>query len=243
MTELKAALGESVLMVPQFFLPAGARDDYRNSFKDSELLLDFSIKTLNSNFPVQDWIGGVARVREKVAALESVMNSVELIKNSKLYCIPVQLPYKQQDRWLATQFTTGTDGFTANDKLLYTIISEDRNIDHGKKDNDIFCGFIIDDWTEVIPAREEKAGLSFQYTKPNAEAPQAILLMTPPQLSGNWSHEDMLDSIISTFDVVKARAVEPDHLNDTELSQFIPATIMFSPLYDTSISTNLAQNN
>lgn len=243
MNELKAALGENVLMVPQFYLPATVRNDYRSSFTNSEQLLDFSIQTLNSNFPTQDWMGGVARVREKVAAVESVMNAVELIKNTKVYCIPVQMPYKPQDRWLATQFTTGADGFKASDKLLYTIISEARNIDHGTRDNDIFCGFVIDDWTEVVPAREEKAGLSFQYTKPNAEAPQAMLLMTPPQLRGNWSHEDMLDSIISTFDVVKARAVEPDHLNDTELSQFIPATIMFSPLYDTSISTNLAQNN
>lgn len=243
MTELKAALGESVLMVPQFNLPLSVREDYRNATRDSDKLLEFSTSTLRSAFPVQDWVGGVARVRDKVAALEAIMNSAELIKNTKLHCTPVQMPYKQQDRWLAIQFTTGNDGFKASDKLLYTVISEDKNLDHGKKDNDIFCGFVIDDWTEIVPVKEEKAGLSFQYNKPNAEAPQAMLLMTPPQLSGHWSHEDMLDSIISTFDVVKARAVEPDHLNDTELSQFLPATILFSPLYDTSIATNLAQNN
>ena len=52
----------------------------------------------------------------------------------------------------------------------------------------------------------------------------------------------MLASLVSTFEVVKARAVEPDHLNG-EISQFLPATIMFSPLYDTSVSTNLATNN
>lgn len=242
MTELKATLGETVLMLPNFILPTSARDDYRKAFLDTDKILEFNTITLQKEFPVQDWVSGVARVREKAAALESVMNSVELVKNQRVFCLPIQLPYTANDRWMATQFTINNDGFTARDKLLYTIIAEDRQIDRGKNDNDVFCGFVIDDWTEIVPNKEEKAGLSFQYNRPNAEAPQTMLLMTPQEIRGNWKHEDMLSSIVSTFEVVKARAVEPDHLNG-EISQFLPATIMFSPLYDTSVSTNLATNN
>jgi hypothetical protein len=242
MTDLKAALGESVLMLPQFILPISARNDYRNAFLDTDKIIGFSKNTLHKDFPVQDWISGVARVRNKMDALESMMNSVELVKNTRVFCLPIQLPYTANDRWLATQFTINNDGFTARDKLLYTIIAEDRQIDRGKNDNDIFCGFVIDDWTEIVPNAEEKAGLSFQYNSPNAEAPQSMLLLTPAAITGNWKHEDMLNTVLSTFDVVKARAVEPGHLYDSPISQFLPATVMFSPLYDTSVSTNLVQN-
>lgn len=241
--DLKAVLGDDVIMLPLFKIPVSVREDFKNSVKNSGKLLKYSTDTLHKDFPVQDWVSGTARVREKMAAVETVMNAVELIKGTKLYCAPTQLPFAETDRWLAVQFALGNENYAVRDKLLYTILSEDTKLDQGVKDNDIFCGLLIDDWTEIVPGKEEKAGLSFQYNRPNAEAPQTMLLVTPPQIKGNWSHDDIVDAVLSTIDVVKARAVEPDHLADTPLAQFIPSTVMYASLYDTSVTTNLAQNS
>lgn len=243
MTDLKNVLGDDVLMLPQFKIPASVREDFRSSLKNSAKLLKYSTDTLQKDYPVEEWISTAARVREKMAAVETVMNAVELIKGTKLYCTPTQLPFSETDRWLAVQFAMGNENYAVRDKLLYTILSEDTKLDQGHKDNDIFCGLVIDDWTEIVPGKEEKAGLSFQYNKPNAEAPQTMLLVTPPQIKGNWSHDDIVDSILSAIDVVKARAVEPDQLADTPLAQFLPSTVLYASLYDTSVTTNLAQNS
>lgn len=241
--DLKSVLGDDVIMLPLFKIPQNVIGDFRNSVTNYRNLLRYSIDTLHKDFPVHDWISSTARVREKMFAVETVMNAVELIKGTKLYCTPTQLPYTATDRWFAVQFALGNENYAVRDKLLYTILSEDTKLDEGVPDNDIFCGLLIDDWTEIVPGKEEKAGLSFQYNKPNVEAPQTMLLVTPPEIKGNWSHDDIVDAVLSTIEVVKARAVEPDHLADTPIAQFTPATVMYASLYDTSVTTNLAQNS
>lgn len=241
--DLKAVLGDNVIMLPLFKIPMSVSEDLRNSLKNSWKLLRYSKDTLHKDFPVHEWISSTARVREKMAAVETIMNAVELIKGTKLYCTPTQLPYAETDRWYAVQFAMGNENYAVRDKLLYTFLSEDTKLDQGYENNDIFCGLLIDDWTEIVPGKEEKAGLSFQYNRPNVEAPQTMLLVTPPQIRGNWQHDDIVDAVLSTIEVVKARAVEPDQLADTPLAQFIPATVMYASLYDTSVTTNLAQNS
>jgi len=39
---------------------------------------------------------------------------------------------------------------------------------------------MIDDWTETIPADRETTGVSFNFNRPNAVAPHAVLVAVPP---------------------------------------------------------------
>jgi hypothetical protein len=104
------------------------------------------------------------------------------------------------------------------------------------------CGLLVDEWTEVIPAREETTGVAFHYDRPNAEPPQVMLLVTPTS-ERVWEWQDLVDALNETLDMAKKRAVEPVHVDDTPYARFLPATVMATTLYQISIGANLALNN
>jgi hypothetical protein len=102
---------------------------------------------------------------------------------------------------------------------------------------------LIDEWTEVIPANDETAGLTFHYDRPGSEPPQVWLLVTAPRLNGVWNWSDVLGALDETFDLIRLRAVEPQHVEATPYARFLPATTSAAALTDISISLNLARVN
>ena len=102
---------------------------------------------------------------------------------------------------------------------------------------------LLDEWTEVIPAETETTGITFHFDKPNAEPPQTILLATPTQFSGAWRWEDLVNTLHETLDMARLRAVEPQQLDQTELSVFLPATILATTWRPVTIAADLARVN
>jgi hypothetical protein len=74
------------------------------------------------------------------------------------------------------------------------------------------AGLVIDDWTETVPADQETTGVAFNFNRPNAVAPQALLIAVAPELRGHWTWDDLVGSVHEAFDLAKLRAVEPDQL-------------------------------
>ena len=107
----------------------------------------------------------------------------------------------------------------------------------------IQCGLLLDEWTEIIPAETETTGITFHFDKPNAEPPQAILLATPPQFNGAWQWDDLVATLHETLDMARLRAVEPQQLDQTELSVFLPATILATTWRPVTIGADLAVVN
>ena len=112
------------------------------------------------------------------------------------------------------------------------------------------CGLLIDDWTETIPAvpvdepgPQQTTGIAFHYDRPSQEPPQAMLLLTPAQWNGAWTWPDIVDGIIDTFDLARLRAVEPDHLDDGPLGQFLPATVAATTTSGLLLAANYALAN
>jgi len=58
-------------------------------------------------------------------------------------------------------------------------------------------GLVVDSWTEVVPRSpgehgpEEVIGVAFDYDRPGARAPQAMLLAVPPDPDRGWCMEDL----------------------------------------------------
>ncbi|MEV6911462.1 hypothetical protein [Amycolatopsis sp. NPDC051071] len=251
---LKALLGEDVLAVPEFTPSEAVLDQWRDARNDSDAL----VKHLTSaqpgkpdrDFPVDDWLHGMARVREKPRLWEkSVQLANALLDPGGLLgtgilgwkepqLTPVQLPYAEDDHWLAMEFFDPAKvGDQLNeDRLLYTAHYA------ASLSGENHCGLLLDEWTEVIPAERETTGIALNYDGPDAEPPQAMLLVVPPVLdpAGNWTPELLLEAIEETFDLAKTRAVEPDHLEGTALGQFLPATMMSAVRDQVTISTDLA---
>lgn len=239
-TAAKKMLGDEAIILPQFTLTEDQGNEWQNSFNSSGQLLDFLKNDLQIEFPVDDWLYGTARVREKLFHLEnSLMLTQGFNPAVSLELTPVQLPFKANDRWLAMQFKKSNETFAIEtDTLVYTALFA-IPFDKTKAQ----CGVLVDDWVEVIPGKEETTGISFHYDQPDTEPPQVMLLAVPPAFTGSWHWNDLVDSLNETLAAAKKRAVEPQQLDRTGYAQFLPATMMAVTLYWITVATNLANNN
>jgi hypothetical protein len=83
------------------------------------------------------------------------------------------------------------------------------------------AGFLVDEWVEVVPSRNETTGIAFQLDPPDTCAPQAILLAVPPVVGKAWTVETLNRVLIETFELARMRAVDPAALGDIE--HYLPA--------------------
>lgn len=235
----KALLGDDFRIIPEFGLEAEQAAEWDKALgasQSGELLSYLTDAPNEIEFPVDEWLHGVARVREKMRHWEQTMLFSQALAETDLALEPIQLPHSPGDRWLGLEFpaTLSIEG----DRLLYTAHYA-KKFDKAVRQ----CGLLIDEWNEVIPSKNANTGIVFHYDRPSAEPPQAMLLVTPAASDGVWHWEDLVDALNETLQLAKKRAVEPVHVDATGYARFLPATIMASTLYQISIATNLAVNN
>jgi hypothetical protein len=239
----KKLLGEDALVLPHFQLPEEEGNAFENSFTNSNQLLAFTTTHENRFFPVDDWLAGVSRVREKVWQWENLtLLSAAFKPGNAIELTPLQFPFRENDRWAAMKFRNEKDEADTfaidSDTLLYTTHFA-QPFDKTKTQ----CGIVFDEWTEVIPSKEQNTGIAFHYDQPNSEPPQTMLLVTPPDFSGNWQWDNLVAALEETLEMAKKRAVEPAMLEKTKYAQFLPTTMMAVTLHWITVSTNLALNN
>jgi hypothetical protein len=243
---LTAMLGEDVLAIPEFTTSAQLASDWKKARGDSAKLTKHLVDDFDRDFPVDDWLHGLARVREKPRLWEkAVMVSDALRDKGGLLgdqadpeLTPIQLPYRANDHWLGMEFAAGTT--ITEDLLLFTAF---YLTDPPLVGNPAQVGLLVDEWTEVIPAERETTGIAAHYDRPDSEPPQAMLLVAPPVKTGTWNVDDLIAAVHETFDLAKARAVEPEHLDDTAYAQLLPATVMSATRQPITISTDLSIAN
>lgn len=231
-----ALLGEDFLMLPEITLPAVPADEFQKAFDSQDALLNHLRTATEVDFPVDDWLYGVARVREPMSHWEALTMLAEALGGAAPELQPTQLPSLPNDSWLALPYPS--DYKFEHDHLLYTahyVMPFDKTAPQ--------CGLLLDEWTEVIPGREETTGVTFQYDRPNAEPPQAMLLVTPPEITGRWEWADLVDALHETLALAKRRAVEPDHIDATSYARFLPASISAVTSHPITIALTLALNN
>lgn len=232
------------VVLPEFALGANHAAEWQTAFDDRAQLLQFLKNDAGVDFPVDDWLYGLARVREKLHHLESATLFTEALSGASLALEPVQFPVRPDDAWLALQFPEkkpGTDEpFRIDeDKLLYTAhygAAFDATAP-------LHCGVLVDEWTEVIPRTDETTGIAFHYDRPNSEPPQTLLLALPADFTGSWAWQDLADTLHETLNLARKRAVEPRHVDDTDYARFLPATLSSVTRYPIFQMLNLAFNN
>jgi hypothetical protein len=229
-------LSSDFMVIPEFMLPAQQADELQNAYNSDSTLLQHQVTTLGNDFPVDEWLYGIARVREMLHRWETLTMLTEAIQNVTLDLHPLQLPYMENDSWLALPYPATY--VIDKDKLLYTAhYTEpfDKNAPQ--------CGLLLDEWTEVIPTTEETTGVTFHYDRPNAEPPQVMLLAVPPVINGKWEWADLVDTLHETLELAKRRAIEPDHLASTDYARYLPATISAVTMHPITIALNYALVN
>ena len=85
-------------------------------------------------------------------------------------------------------------------------------------------GYVTDEWVEVLPGSDalaatkrggdavppasELTGLSFHFDRPDAKAPQAILVAVPPDRGRGWTPDTLALVVRDTLELAKLRAVD-----------------------------------
>jgi hypothetical protein len=232
----RALLGADALVVPEFTATDQLASDLRAARRDSDDLIEHLVDA-GRDFPVDDWLHGVARVREMPRLWERVVLLSDALTDDEPDLVPIQLPFVQNDHWLGMEFAAGA--VIDQDRLLYTA----HYADDPPPSQHQRCGLLLDEWTEIIPADQETTALAADLHRPDSEPPQAMLLAVPPTRTGSWNTDDLVAAITETFELARLRAVEPEHLDDTAYAQLLPATIMSATRQPITISTDLAVAN
>jgi len=233
-----ALLGEEVRLIPEFSFAAAQAAELSNALTESTSgkLTEYVRTSSESDFPVDDWLYGVARAREKLHAWEQANLLATALGAVECDLVPMQLPYRAGEDWLALEFDPASviDG----ERLLYT-----AHYAGGFAPAAATCGLLLDEWTEVIPAHDETAGLSFHYDRPGSEPPQTWLLVTPARMQGRWQWADLVGALEETLALARLRAVEPAQVDATAYARFLPATTTAVTLYGISIAANYSTVN
>jgi hypothetical protein len=237
----KALLGESFTLIPEF-TPSTAQGtawgQAVTAYEGGEPL-KYLTETAKIERPLKEWLCGAARVRAPLRAWEASCALAEVFGGGEPQMLPIQLPYVAGEPWLAMQFPeelpSGEKLPPSGERLLYTAHYATPFVAGAPQ-----CGLLLDEWTEAIPATSKEAGLTFNFDRPDSEAPQAILLVTPASAGGQWQWEDLVGALNETLDLAKKRALEPAQIEPTPYARLLPATIMAVTLYGISITTALA---
>ncbi len=233
-----AVLGDQFVFVPTFAVGALQGAEWTNAWQNRAHLLDHQRDHLANEFAVDDWLHSTARVSQKMHHVENLTFLTEALGTAAPVLEPVQFPYQAGTPWMALEFPPESKVLLENELLLYTACyAQDFDATQPQ------CGLLLEEWTEVIPGDTETTGIAFQFNKPNAEPPQAILLATPPQFTGAWSWSDLVQTLHETLDMARLRAVEPQQLDKQPISVFLPATVLATTWRPITISADLSMVN
>jgi hypothetical protein len=238
----KKLFGDDFQVIPSFTLRAAAAADVtaaRTHFQNGGLT-QYVVNTIGREFPVDDWLHGVARVRDKMRHWENAIALCDAFGTASPEPVPLQLPFEPGDNWLALEIPpapTDAERAIARDKLLYT-----AHFPAGFDAAQPMAGLLVDEWNEVIPEKTETTGVAFHYDRPNSEPPQCWLLALPAVMDGAWSWDELRDAVTGTLDAARRRAIEPDHIATTAYNWFLPAAYSAYTFPEISISNYLLRN-
>ncbi|MGI4735267.1 MAG: hypothetical protein ACRYG7_08825 [Janthinobacterium lividum] len=229
-----ALLGDSFRPDLTFALPSPAYDAYAAGSLPAaaeHLLRHHKDEPL----AMQEWLHGVATVREPLAHLDKVFLLHGLLEPDAQYAtaaspqgsplLPLQpaqfsASASVDDYWVGLAWP---DGYTPPSEALSLV----QWLPARYQPTDEQAALWLDEWTETLPLGSQTTALTFHYDQPNSEAPQSMLLVVSPRVDTTkpWQADDLLGAVNETLDLAKKRTVEPDDLAATHLATVLPAVI------------------
>ena len=196
---------------------------------------------------LQEWLHGLGAVREplnhldKVFLIQSLLNpeadadAVLALRPAQLAAVPGSAPDGKGDYWLGLAWPTEEvlDAKTKQPLPAYVppgdALSLVQWLPAGYQAGGTQCALWLDEWTEALPGATQPTTVAFHYDQPNSAAPQALLLVVPPQAhpqaTDDWTTADLLGAVNETLDLAKKRTVEPEALAATPLAPVLPAVV------------------
>lgn len=215
---IRLLFNETVCPLPHFKLVNASKInevDSKRTFLLKEAVNQSQKRT--EDIVLDDWIDGLHHVRPHIGTYRWIRLLTQRSNNSNPGLKVWQLPYNKDDRWLGVQYSTPQSG----NKTSLVVESQDA-----VNNTDAFCGLLIDEWVETIPTKEETTGIAFNYNKPNAEPPQALLLAVPSDpSSGEWGLPEIARSVLYALKLSAIRGIDQDTLTQSAWRAFLPAVV------------------
>ncbi len=229
---IKVLLGNGFVALPHYKLDAAAYS-VKKSLESTVLLSD--AHNSDNIMAMEEWLHDAGKVRERISKLETLGLMAESIGSSyNMDVEPIQIPYDALDngddnnRWMGLE----VEKERMKDGKVCFAIKSYSNFLTDVTNNNYLCGFMIDDWTEIIPMENHSAALAINYNQPNAQAPQSLLLAVPsiqPDRGDtqtlNWIQSDIQNMLVKTLDSVVQRNADFDAIKATHLGKFLPLTV------------------
>ena len=223
---MRAVFGSSFVVLPRFTCDAATAGELRSALAGSKALQS------GDELAVYTWFARYARVRDPVGRLTSCLTGAEVLGTGERLALEVaQLPFDGGDRWVGLP-SAANEAIPAG--KLSLVVQAIAPVDFAQP----LRGLWIDEWTEIVPSREETTAITFQYNPPDACAPQTVLLAVPPVPGEDWTVASLQRVLAETLDLAKLRAVDSDALS--ECGQFLPALCFAFNAKDDAVSTDFA---
>ena len=197
---------------------------------------------------LSQWFYGLSRLKSKLGAFEALSDFDEA---NDLEFTPLQFPYVKDataathDYWYGWEFPESYE--PTGNKI--SVVMTDKTLLEDTIDpatgSQKMVGFMLEQWSEMIPEKKEASGLAFHYDQPNAKPPQNVLLAVTPEFTGSWDGNDILFTLLDTLKMSKVRLVEPEHLQTDEmLGKYLPTTysLLKLKLSDYSLAMQFIDN-
>lgn len=224
-------LGREFRLSLPFTLAGSAATAYQQAIAREGKLRNGNAGTLVGSQPLlmQEWLQGLARVREPLDHLDNVLMLHELTWGedpayTPLPLTPAQLstslPAPDQEWWLGMGYPA--DYVPAGDVVSLVQLRPAAYDAAGRQQ-----ALWLDEWTETLPEADATTAVAFHYDQPNAEPPQTLLLAVAPQPGPGtaWAFDELLGTVNETLDLAKRRTVEPDSLAASYLGALLPALV------------------
>jgi hypothetical protein len=180
------------------------------------------------------WLAQAAQVRAPLRRWRRLALYTGVIGTGAADVDLAQLPHVDPARWVGLPFATEADRPVAG-RISLALVRAATPLA-----TEPWCGFLVDEWPEVIPARADTSGLSFHYDDPGAEAAQSLLLAVPPSDAKTWSLESVVAILDETLMLAKIRAVHAEQL--TDVGQILPAIYLAANARGDTVATDFSKD-
>jgi hypothetical protein len=199
--------GAAFVIVPLF--------RFHQPAQEAELQLAAADPPAADPFAIEEWLHSVARVRPAMGDVAWTMAASAWIERPIDDPMVIQLPRHPGTPWIGGEFTAPVP----EGGLAVLRVGNLTGF------SGLQSGLVIDEWTENVPAAKATTGLGFHFNRPNATAPQALLLAVPPVLGAHWEWDALKGAVREAFDLAKLRALDPEALASGGYFQGLPAVL------------------
>ncbi len=152
-----------------------------------------------------DWLRDQTLVRPRVETLDSALVAAEVLAGTA----PPDLRVHQQPPPGAP-----AGAWSATGAPLESTASQGSVLLVTDGDAPVRSGLVVDGWSETVPHQggavgpDEVTGIAFDFDRPGARPPQALLVAVPPDLARGWCMEDLHGCVEETLALGRVRVLD-----------------------------------